>query len=631
MKFVWIIFLALNLTGAALAGVKEELRAVKITNVDSDVLFSDEKIAEAMDYLASIGINTILCVVWNSNSADGDYTLYPSDVMERYFGTKIHPLFKGRDPLQRVIIEAHRNGMEVLPWFEMGFSTSYSQNGGHIIEKYPHWALKDKHGQLLVKNGFDWMSAANPEVQQFMLELTVEVADQYDIDGIEYSDRIPAMPVEGGYDSVTIALYMDEHDGNVPPTNERDEAWKRWRADKLSQFFQNVRDSIKARGDHLIVSSSPSLYPWSYNEYLQDSKTWVESGIVDNIIPQVYRYNYSEYQYELQKSLNNFPNHRDVYFSGMLIRLGDYIIDTDFFLDCLSLNRDRNVNGEAFFFYEGLRANNNILGDTLGATFYAKPALTPGRNGNIRRPKATIVNEDNADVTKSDGWQAYTNISGFRGGCLYTTAGAEPYIEYAMDVEFDAWYGLYAYGITHWNATDSAGYIINTGTNQDTIVIDQSDIANKGWHKLSDIYLTEGAGQKIVRLSNLDDNDKICFADAMMLMINRKRSPEVVVTNLTPKDTSNVSLPEPIQLYQNYPNPFNPETVIRYSLSVNCHVDLNIYNLLGEKVATLVSEKQNAGIYSVRWNASVFSAGVYFYRIITDKGFMQTKKLVLLK
>jgi uncharacterized lipoprotein YddW (UPF0748 family) len=70
----------------------KSFRAVKITNVDSDVMFSDQKIAEAMDYLASIGINVILPVVWNGSGADGVYTLYPSKVMERLFaGPCIRP------------------------------------------------------------------------------------------------------------------------------------------------------------------------------------------------------------------------------------------------------------------------------------------------------------------------------------------------------------------------------------------------------------------------------------------------------------------------------------------------------------------------------------------------------------
>ena len=69
------------------------------------------------------------------------------------------------------------------------------------------------------------------------------------------------------------------------------------------------------------------------------------------------------------------------------------------------------------------------------------------------------------------------------------------------------------------------------------------------------------------------------------------------------------------KLEQNYPNPFNPATAISYQLSAFSQVDVSIYNPLGQKVAALVSEKQPAGQYSVVWDATGFSAGVYFCRM----------------
>jgi len=59
-------------------------------------------------------------------------------------------------------------------------------------------------------------------------------------------------------------------------------------------------------------------------------------------------------------------------------------------------------------------------------------------------------------------------------------------------------------------------------------------------------------------------------------------------------------------------------------------VELNIYNILGQKVATLVSESQQIGNYKYEWDASDFASGVYFCRLVIDKRFVQTKKLVLI-
>lgn len=89
--------------------------------------------------------------------------------------------------------------------------------------------------------------------------------------------------------------------------------------------------------------------------------------------------------------------------------------------------------------------------------------------------------------------------------------------------------------------------------------------------------------------------------------------------------------PDGFVLHQNYPNPFNPTTVISYQLPAICNVELGIYNLLGQRVTTLVSATQQAGSYTVQWDATGMSSGVYFYQLSTNQGFTQTKKLVLLR
>jgi len=83
-------------------------------------------------------------------------------------------------------------------------------------------------------------------------------------------------------------------------------------------------------------------------------------------------------------------------------------------------------------------------------------------------------------------------------------------------------------------------------------------------------------------------------------------------------------------LHQNYPNPFNPKTIINYELPITNDVELTIYNLTGQKVATLVSEKQHAGSYQVEWNASDFGSGIYIYRLTAGNSH-EIKKMVLVK
>jgi Secretion system C-terminal sorting domain len=94
------------------------------------------------------------------------------------------------------------------------------------------------------------------------------------------------------------------------------------------------------------------------------------------------------------------------------------------------------------------------------------------------------------------------------------------------------------------------------------------------------------------------------------------------------KQTYNI--PNQFRLYQNYPNPFNASTTIRFSTPIDAIIKINIYDILGRKVKTLLNEQRNAGAYEVNFNAARFSSGVYFYRI-EAWGFIQTKKMILLK
>jgi len=95
-------------------------------------------------------------------------------------------------------------------------------------------------------------------------------------------------------------------------------------------------------------------------------------------------------------------------------------------------------------------------------------------------------------------------------------------------------------------------------------------------------------------------------------------------------DKRESDLPKIFELSQNYPNPFNAVTEIKYTLPKDCHVKLTIYNILGEKVATLAEGHQKGGYKTAMWNAISFSSGIYFYRLQAGD-FVQTRKMVLLK
>jgi hypothetical protein len=89
-------------------------------------------------------------------------------------------------------------------------------------------------------------------------------------------------------------------------------------------------------------------------------------------------------------------------------------------------------------------------------------------------------------------------------------------------------------------------------------------------------------------------------------------------------------IPDTYALMQNYPNPFNPVTTIRFSINKDENVKLIVYDVLGNEVATIVNERLIANTYDVTWDASSYSSGVYFYRIIAGND-VSVKKMMMVK
>jgi hypothetical protein len=89
-------------------------------------------------------------------------------------------------------------------------------------------------------------------------------------------------------------------------------------------------------------------------------------------------------------------------------------------------------------------------------------------------------------------------------------------------------------------------------------------------------------------------------------------------------------LPQIFQLFQNYPNPFNPSTNIKYTIPQSSHVRLVIYNVLGQRISTLVDENKLPGYYTVEFDANSLASGFYIYHL-EAKNFQESRKMVLMR
>lgn len=185
---------------------------------------------------------------------------------------------------------------------------------------------------------------------------------------------------------------------------------------------------------------------------------------------------------------------------------------------------------------------------------------------------------------------------------------------------WDLVYSSQEYKFNSVHFTDSLhGFVVGSGSHG--IILATTD-GGKSWNRqfnnvksLEDIYFTNGNLGWAV-----GEDGTILTTTREATFIHNKQIDELAAD---------------FTLSQNYPNPFNPTTTIKYSVPSNTKrqtaiVKLVIFDILGREVAVLVNEEQKPGYYEIEWDASGFSSGVYFYKILADS-FVETKKMVLLR
>lgn len=150
-----------------------------------------------------------------------------------------------------------------------------------------------------------------------------------------------------------------------------------------------------------------------------------------------------------------------------------------------------------------------------------------------------------------------------------------------------------------------------------------------------DHYSTKGSYDHLPHFEPVYGNFSGTDVNSFLFFQNGEKefvSPPVYKYDLfkVPVNTETNETPSGFTLDQNYPNPFNPTTNITYTLDNISEVTLEIFNILGQKVQTLVNERKNPGTYRVTFDARNLSSGMYFYKLSTS-GFTQTKKMVLIK
>lgn len=649
-----LCFSAIHLKAQEANVPKNEFRGVwmaTVVNLDWpqsaswSVQMQKNDLVSKLNKLKKAGINAVFFQV----RTEGD-ALYDSDIepWSKYLTDK-----EGRapdpywDPLEFVIKEAHKRGMELHAWFNpyramrtipndftqksLSESNEIDESLKPFLEKYydanserkakgttardsMHVSNTHPEWLLVLNNKIAIMNPGLPQVMAYNVKVVMDVVNRYDIDGVHFDDYFYPYPPNAMSDNSTSNSLDDSTFANYPRgfTNKAD-----WRRNNVNLLIEMVHDSIEVVKPWVKFGISP-FGIWksgtpsgtygldAYSQIYADATAWLEDQTIDYITPQLYwkfggGQDYGKLStWWASKAAENgrhiYPGH-GLYrtdpstFSNALFSAGEMPRQ-------IRQNRQNpNISGSVFFRVKNITTySSKGFKDSLETHYYKYAALQPTMSWNDTTapgtPKNLVVNRDaekewifNLSWDKPDEGP----VTKSKNGAVDTLI---KYAVYRVDASADP------------DESEEMNHYYNL-------------IAVTGETTFTDIAPpSEGNYWYFVTAASRNNVESVPTAsvDAGMVVSNEKP----------------LEVPEQVSLAQNYPNPFNPTTKITFELGQNGFTSLKVYDMLGREVATLANQRMVAGTHTVNFDASNFSSGIYIYQLKVGE-FSLTKRMTLIK
>lgn len=416
-----------------------EVRGTWLTTTANDAIASPANTEATMRRLREIGLNTVYIECWKNG-----YTEFPSPTLKRTIGVEMKVNGTNavqRDLLGETVLHAHRNGLLAYAWFEYGLMAAFRTTDNELRAKREWITLMADGSDVSKANGFVWMNPFHPEVQQFLIDISLDAIRAYDLDGIQLDDRI-ALPIDLGYDPYTRELYRKET-GSYPPDDPKEPKWMAWRADKISEFALRYVTELRSAHPDLILSVSPAPYPWSYDHYLCDWMNWTKWCYCggkrwDEYVPQCYRLDAPATIKSVSEQIAQIGDgEKESLVAGLRVVGDGPNLSFDDLKRSIEFSRGQQIAGHALWFSRGVL---EVYPEELKA-FYAGHVASPMRPADWRPlPIVATRGEQNAwtaTVTtagryqliarQNDTWTVVTSTT--------LTAGQHTFVQEADAVE----------------------------------------------------------------------------------------------------------------------------------------------------------------------------------------------------
>ncbi len=262
--------------------------------------------------LSAANFNVLYVSIWDGHSPEAG-TIYPSNVVKDAGGPLQSPAYVGQDPLRTYIDIAHRYGMEVFAWFEMGsfdISLDYdSTNAPMILKAHPDWAFVQrdttKNFEHTSDGYFFGLDPGVPAADNFVVDLYTEIAKNYpDLDGIESDIELDTTV---SYSTIARSRFMQETGEPDPLTlPANDPAWLAWRRLQVTNVVMRIYENVKRVNPNCVVTGA-AVPPYMSSYMLESWGTWAKDGYVDMLEPMLYM-NTSDFDGEMSTCDDSVPH-----------------------------------------------------------------------------------------------------------------------------------------------------------------------------------------------------------------------------------------------------------------------------------------------------------------------------------
>ncbi len=653
-----LVLLPVSFINAQTAKPKNEARGAWIATVINldwpsstsvPVSFQKNELTNRLRQLKKAGINLVYFQVRSEGDAMYESEIEPwSAYLTGSEGTAPSPLW---DPLAYAIEEAHSLGLELHAWlnpyramrsipsdftqkvdrenvvdeaideslapfldkeFDANSSNKFKgteqRDSLHVSNQHPEWLM-------VLNNKIAIFDPGLPEVIDYTTNIVLDIVNRYDVDGIHFDDYFyPYPPNHMGSSSQNETL--DDSTFIKYPRGFSDKG--AWRRNNIDILVEQIYDSIQVVKPWVKFGISP-FGIWksgtpsgivglnAYTTIYGDAISWLESGTVDYIVPQLYWAFGGGQDYARLATWwadRATENNRHFYPGHGLYRSDSNTYSNTLFAANeiprqIAYNQEREkIKGSVFFRMKNItNYNSKGIVDSLQNNYYKYVALPPIMEWKSMTkpdsPENLIVTRDSENEYIFD--VSWSSASADQISKISSTGHVDSLIKYAVyrvdsgadpdeSAEMDNYYNL----------------IEVTGDTSYTDIAPPSE--NGYWY-----FVTA------VSRNNIESAPTPSAEGGVV--VSNDEEPQLI---------------NEFQLAQNYPNPFNPSTEISFNLAETGFTSLKVYDMLGRQVSALVNENRSSGLHTVSFDASNLASGIYIYRL-TSKNSSLTRRMTLIK